>query len=128
MLCTKFHENRISLSGVIVQTNGRPDTLTDSIVYSLFEHTKNQFLALLSIVRFSEVLYPQIKLYLIASFCRASKGLSNGISLKVDRHFRTIVGGNLCHGCTHNICTSQHYDLEKKEKEEYFVIFLYIIR
>jgi hypothetical protein len=43
VLRTKFHHNRISPSSVIVLTAGRPDTLTDSRVYSLFEYTKTIF-------------------------------------------------------------------------------------
>jgi len=44
ILCTKFHDNWMSLSRVIVETAGRTDTLTDSRVYSLFEYTKTLFL------------------------------------------------------------------------------------
>ncbi len=40
VLCTKFHQNRISPSSVIVLTAGRTDILIDSRVYSLFEYTK----------------------------------------------------------------------------------------
>jgi len=40
ILCTKFHDNWMSLSEIIVLTAGRTDTLTDSRVYSLFEYTK----------------------------------------------------------------------------------------
>jgi hypothetical protein len=39
MLCRKFHDNRTIPSKVIVYTAGRPDILTDSRVYSLFEYT-----------------------------------------------------------------------------------------
>ena len=42
ILCTKFHDNWMSLSKVIVYTDGRPDTQTDSRVYSLFEYTKRR--------------------------------------------------------------------------------------
>jgi hypothetical protein len=40
ILCTKFHQDRSIFSRVIVLTAGRPDILTDSRVYSLFEYTK----------------------------------------------------------------------------------------
>ena len=39
-LCRKFHRDLTLLSKVIVYTDGRTDTLTDSRVYSLFEYTK----------------------------------------------------------------------------------------
>ena len=38
-LCRKFHHDLTLLSKVIVLTAGRPDILTDSRVYSLFEYT-----------------------------------------------------------------------------------------
>ena len=40
-LCRKFHRDWTLLSKVIVLTAGRPDILTDSRVYSLFEYTKS---------------------------------------------------------------------------------------
>ena len=39
-LCRKFYHDLTLFSKVIVYTDGRPDTLTDSRVYSLFEYIK----------------------------------------------------------------------------------------
>ncbi len=45
---------------------------------------KLQFLAVMNIMYFSEVSYPQIKVNAIVPFCRASAGLSNDLYFKLD--------------------------------------------
>ena len=51
----KFHDNWMSLSKVIVLTAGRPDILTDSRVYSLFEYTKK--VIVLKWIRMRDIVY-----------------------------------------------------------------------